>query len=67
MRDILMARDEFDRSIIVNCDQAARRLGLPCMTPSEADALWRRYVEGRNGTLFDAVARGEAGVSSAPQ
>jgi len=61
-----MTRDEFDRSIVANCDAVARRLGLPCLTPSEADALWRRYVEGRNGALFDTVARGEAGTNPTP-
>src|SRR5579864_8122634 len=62
-----MTRDEFDRSIVANCDAAARRMGLPCMTPREVDALWRRYVEGRNGVLFDVVARGEVSASPITQ
>jgi hypothetical protein len=67
MRANLMNRDEFDRLIIANCDAVAQRLGLPCMTPGEADALWRRYVEGRNRVLFEAAARGEASASSTPR
>jgi hypothetical protein len=58
-----MTRDEFDRSILVNCAEVARQLGLPCITSSEAEALWRRYVAGRNTGLFDAVARGDADPS----
>lgn len=34
-----------------------------CMTSSEAGALWRRHLKGRNGVLFDSVASAEAGTS----